>query len=341
MGHRANLVLVKNREYDLYYTHWGAKSLPRDLFWGQKHAVRFIQAQQLVEHTAWLDDVWAEGGALVDLDERVLMVFGGEDVTYDVAQRHVYLSALGCVWKDWQIRWAFEGVGDMVDYVGYPRTKVLSPGTSEESPDCSLAPPEDPDWTSVIGSIRFVDDRLRIYPLGEDIETYLAAGVELLAAPEIDRGLEALALPDSVDWYPVGGFHIDIPSHTIEFWNTDVIVNPVARVADHWPGWNVQWHKDSYAFQSERTGGLVKYSPASQQVLIERISEWLLAEPGRSGAELVAEMAERERREGKNVEINPNALRDDRVELSPEVRRRILASAIANLHNCDVPTEGS
>ncbi|AWB43474.1 hypothetical protein DCC85_04045 [Paenibacillus sp. CAA11] len=36
MGQRANLALVQDKSYELYYTHWGASDLPRSIFWGAR-----------------------------------------------------------------------------------------------------------------------------------------------------------------------------------------------------------------------------------------------------------------------------------------------------------------
>jgi hypothetical protein len=56
------------------------------------------------------------------------------------------------------------------------------------------------------------------------------------------------------------------------------------------------------------------------------VSEMLLVEMGRSGADTVREMAEQGRAEGKTVEVNSWALRDDRLALPMDVRRKIVAS---------------
>src|SRR4051812_42715096 len=113
MGQRANLILVQGGRHQLYYTHWRANTLPRDLFWGPDHASRFIRIQQPT--TEWLDEVWAEGGAVMDHDARVLLLYGGEDILYDVPLRRLYLRALARVWDGWEIRWAHEGIADLAD----------------------------------------------------------------------------------------------------------------------------------------------------------------------------------------------------------------------------------
>jgi hypothetical protein len=51
----------------------------------------------------------------------------------------------------------------------------------------------------------------------------------------------------------------------------------------------------------------------------------LLWQVARSGADTLLEIAEKDRAEGKEVEINPWALRDDRLDIPMDVRRKIVA----------------
>src|SRR6187431_409034 len=46
VGQRANLVVVTAQGVELYYTHWGANVLDRELFWGPVHATAFARAQR-------------------------------------------------------------------------------------------------------------------------------------------------------------------------------------------------------------------------------------------------------------------------------------------------------
>src|SRR5262249_14127948 len=99
VGQRANPVLVEGGEDQLFYSHWCANTLPRDLFRGPGHAVAFIRMQRAVDDSGWLDEVWAEGGAVIDLDRRYFLLYGGEDVLYDVPLRRIYLRLLAQVWS--------------------------------------------------------------------------------------------------------------------------------------------------------------------------------------------------------------------------------------------------
>src|SRR5688500_17014614 len=102
MGQRANLAIVTPQGYDLFYSHWCANTLPHDLFWGASHALEFVRKQRKVDReNGWLDTVWAEGGTVIDPQSEMLLLFGGEDVLYDVPLRDVFLQLLQASWSGW------------------------------------------------------------------------------------------------------------------------------------------------------------------------------------------------------------------------------------------------
>ena len=334
MGQRANLLIVEEGQYQLFYSHWCANTLTRDLFWGPEHAVKFIRMQREVDESSWLDEVWAEGAAVVDLDNQVLLLFGGEDVPYDVPLRRVYLDCLRRVWKAWDVRWAHEGIASIADYVGYPRSKVLT--QSKDKAVCSLAPPEERSWIDIVASIQWASDRVRFYPLAGDPEAYLSCGPSLLHSPEAEDGLERLPLGEWVEGFPTGGFHIELSSQTVEFWTARDAPDVLSPMTQYWPDWVVRWHKDAFEFQADRSKGLLQFPAHSRVSLEKQLSK--LVEAGRSGADTVREVAALNPTEAKTVEINPWALRDDRLELPVDVRRRILSRRYRQLaRDCKRP----
>lgn len=331
MGQRANLIVVERGQYQLFYSHWCANTLTRDLFWGPEYAVQFIRMQRAVDESGWLDEVWAEGAAVVDLDEQALLLFGGEDILYDVPLRRVYLELLSRVWKPWAVRWAHEGIATISDYVGYPRECVLTKD-ADDARASSLAPPDERDWIDTVASVRWSANRLRIYPLAGDPKSYLYGGPNLLKiAPEDDHGLERLDLGERTEFFPNGGLHIDVPAQIVEFWTAKDAPGVLSHVSPMWLGWTVRWHQDEFEFQSERTQGALQFPRVSRAALVTQISEMLLREYGRSGADSVREVAELlSQDEGKEVDINPSALRDDRLELPIEVRGAIVTRSLGS-----------
>jgi hypothetical protein len=141
MGQRANLIVIDQRRTDVFYTHWRANTLTRDLFWGPVYATAFCRAQRRVTAEDLLDDVWAEGGAILDHDRRALLLFGGEDISYDVPTRRLYLRLLSHAWSGWEVRWAYEGVCDLADCLSVPRERVLNKSNALEATAFDLADP--------------------------------------------------------------------------------------------------------------------------------------------------------------------------------------------------------
>lgn len=180
MGEPVNLVVIERGNVELYYSHWGAPALPRNMFWGPEQAVPIIRRQDLqrpwvtprrgdyidapigrwANEDGWLDSQLAEGAALVDCDRQVLLLFGGCDLRSHVPLRRLYLELLAHVWSGWQVRWTCEGIAEIADYLEYPRNNVIYDDINgyplwaygdyaeedldlDSPPSCSLRPCED------------------------------------------------------------------------------------------------------------------------------------------------------------------------------------------------------
>jgi hypothetical protein len=114
MGSRANFVIADRDGWRLRYSHWAASGIASIVAPGPSAALRFIDAQADGE---WLDDVWAEGGALVDVTRRVLLFWGG-DLTDELPVRRAFMRVLALTWPGWTVRWATDGLGDLAAHVG-------------------------------------------------------------------------------------------------------------------------------------------------------------------------------------------------------------------------------
>ena len=99
MGNRANLVIVENGQWQLHYSHWAGCRMLDALAFGPDFAVHYIRSHRLCAKDEWTDPVWADGGALVDLDERRLLFFGDE-LTTTMPERRAMLGVLALTWPD-------------------------------------------------------------------------------------------------------------------------------------------------------------------------------------------------------------------------------------------------
>ncbi len=243
----------------------------------------------------------------------------------------MYLELLTRVWKGWTVRWAYEGIADVADYVGYPRDRVLSKRGPDVLDNSALTPPEQKDWTDLVGSIRFDDGTVRLYPLAGDVASYVLAGPRLAANVPATKGLPRLLLDEWITEFPVGGFHLDISARRLEFWLAPDAPGIAARVVGTWPGWETHWRHDCYEMQLERTEGFLRFPSPDRQAMLDRCRDTLLWESATSPVDTIKLMVERESEQGKNVQVNAWALRDDRLELSRGERLAILDDAISRL----------
>lgn len=327
MGQRANLVIVQNGVYELYYSHWHANTLPDDLFWGPEHAAAFIAMQQRREADGWLDDVWAEGGAVMDLDTRTLLLYGGEDLCYDLPLRRVYMELLRYTWPSWTLRWAYEGIAEMAAFVGYPVQAVLNPrerGT--EIPD--FRPPEQQNWIDLIGSIRYADGQIRLFPMEARIGDVLDAGPAVLAGADPLIGADRFAPIEAMETFPTAGFHLDVPQRRLDYWHADDLPGGLDRFRQAWTGWEIADHQGEYEVQLRLAEGRLELPALKQEVLLKKLERSLVTTSSSNPADSIRFLTERLAKDGKNVQVNPNALRYDQKELTEEMKRAIWEDAL-------------
>ncbi|MNB75447.1 hypothetical protein D3C75_220910 [compost metagenome] len=312
----------------MYYSHWCANTLPTDLFWGEQYALKFIEMQTKVDESGWLDDVWAEGGAVLDLDHKKLLFYGGEDILYDIPLRNLFLKLMRKTWYGWDIQWAYEGIADLAAYVGYPKEKVLT-GFDDDLKDASLAPPEERDWVNTVASVKFSQNDLLLFPLYGGIDVYLMYGSDLIDKIDKSYGYKNISLDEWSADFPVGGFHIDIPARRLEFWHANDIPNISYELQSKWSGWEVIDYYNNYEAHCRSTAGLLQFQNVNQDQLLEALKASLLKESS-NPLDAVAYFVKKEADAGRKVEINPHALRYDRYELPKNVREEILEYAIGN-----------
>jgi hypothetical protein len=297
--------------------------LDKDLFWGPTHALAFVRAQRSsAEGAGWLDEKWAEGGAVIDTVRSRLLWWGGEDALYDIPRRRILFQLMDRTWAGWRVEWAYEGVADLADYVGYPRDRVLLP-PSRCAP--TLAPPEEMGWTDCVISARRSDSTLVFFPIPGDFVADLTVSDEFLSRLETTRGYDALDLGQWLKSLPFAGAHIDMPQREVTVWSARDAPDAPARFAAASPGWRVLWERDRFESQIELCEGKLAFPRIDRDELVREIRAQMLGSDGRpvDVASIAAAVAD-----GQEVTIAPEAFRDDRVPVDLVERTRIWNDAV-------------
>jgi hypothetical protein len=239
MGQRANLVIVRHRNWRLYYDHWCANRLDVELFWGPCLAADYIeQLEPLSDRNDWLDEVWCEGAVVLDEDEKVLLWYGGEDIIYNIPRRRAFLDLMKCQWQGWDIRWATGGIVEIGSYVGLPADIFLVDKTPEEGFKVLTEYPEANETL------------LTVRQQGRCLATRVHGDVEALElGPSQLTMLRDVAREPSILWIeemPNGGLHIDIEAQSLHYWRSEPAAGIEDRVRRNWDGWQTEWLGDRF-----------------------------------------------------------------------------------------------
>lgn len=330
MGQRANLAIGNAKDYQLFYNHWCANTLPQELFWGPSHALKFISQQQMVDRNeGWLDMTWAEGGAVIDTSTKTLLLYGGEDLLFNVPLRRVYLELLKTVWGDWSVRWAFEGIVEIAEYLEVDRKKIIVDSINRTDHAFALHPPRQPDWLNCVCTVR-AKDGVGVYPLDGELTDYLLTGPKIINLSSDIESLPTLNISDWTNEFPQSGFHIDATQKKLFFWTANDAPNLVNEVSDVWLGWSVNWQYDRFESQIKLSGTSLIMDQLPRATLIADAVNLL----DRDSVPFdMLGLAKRisEQHNGQHVHVNPSAIRDDRLSFNAKRRSEILAECIAKI----------
>jgi hypothetical protein len=237
MGARAQYVVIENGAWQRYYSHWGANRVAADLLAGPAAATRCFRANRDLDE--WLDDVWCEGAALVDLDRRVLLWYCFLDSWAEhVAVRRV----LARTWPGWDIRFAHDGVGDLTDHLGLGRDAARPDGWFETCEPSWYGDVADVEPWSVV-SLRLPDGRVAAWNSGADVIDHLACGsglVELLPRAELT--------PHPIVM-PYGGVHFEPEDRSVSVWSVGSVAGVRAWPLPGWEGWTLDFRGDDHSGQ--------------------------------------------------------------------------------------------
>lgn len=254
MGQRANLVILRDGDWQLYYDHWCANRIDTDLFWGPEHAEAFITQRKAQDKSAWLDEVWFEGGAIMDFDRRRLMLSGGEEILYEIPLRWATLALMREVWQGWRITYATQGIVDIADYLDVPRSLVLvDRGPSDYSRFTN------PNHTTADDNLLLTFRRngrsgaRRLFGHPEALRFGPDHLVPLVVADDVD----------ALDWGSnrlLGGIHLDIDQKRLSSWWAAPFPAAIERQMEAWPGWRIDWLGDDFRRHAEVSGLDFRYS---------------------------------------------------------------------------------
>lgn len=302
MGQRANLVLIENGEWQLFYDHWVANSLHYELLWGPSITVDYLRGMHKQEPDSWLDEIWCEGAALIDLDRKHLLWYVTE-IAYCWHEIEALMALLRHQWQGWTIEWAWQGLVDVVRYLGLPDQLVIDPNWQQSKVPFRLNLEFDED-NATLASYK-QNGEYRVGRIGNGFTSELT-GDDLSESLALLQ-LTELVWPEFVDG-PQIGIYLDCDTQTIYYWQNRVLSLAHERLAALWPSWNTIFLSDNalerhLALLPIEINLLQPDLVALQRELVRELSHSL----ERRIKIQIAEMAKRLESEGHTVYVNPDA----------------------------------
>lgn len=302
MGHRMNWLLASGGCVRVIGEHWGALGLPNSLLRGPRlveylncdeNGVRCTPSGDEIPYSS----VWAEGGAVVDADRRILTFYSDiNTINFSVALRRRFLPVLAAYWPGWEIRYAVRGLRDLLDQAGLPAGELIDP--RDVRPLTATAVAESTRETyeafgrrvshaehrrqveplghyrghdeSVI-TVRLADGTVHDYAMHHRLDDILITGTDLL---DMLAGQPTTPLPNEL--HAADGAFIDGPARTVyTWWAFSDLPGPTA-LKDAWPGWTIIEHTGGLPHQAELSGRDPEAVQFSARDLLAELCEALI-----------------------------------------------------------------
>ncbi|MGH3637196.1 MAG: hypothetical protein ACRDTS_24555, partial [Mycobacterium sp.] len=210
----------------------------------------------------WVDPVWADGGAVVDLDRRRLLFFGDE-LMVEMVERRAVMRALAAVWPDYAIGWAYDGTVELAGYVG----AKLPPHSWDRQPTVRLS--DDRNALCHLVSVIGANGQLRLWPLWWHLSKAWLGPALLTMLP--GPGVRRLTLGK----IPEGGVHIDVSRKTVGAWQTADAMGIFQALPDVWSGWHAGCWEDRFEEQVIRCRGALRVPKLDLVAGIDSAQAWI------------------------------------------------------------------
>lgn len=354
-------MIVENGQAQIFYSRWGALTIPSVLLVGPEGTLEYIR--QLTPDESLLDDVWAEGGVLVNVDTHRALFWGGDSIAVRPYLRRPLLAALSLLWPGWSIDWAQFGVADLARNIGWEVSRVLdnqfvhtaflagSEAVVTETQLLESLHAKDPKTIlSIRSNARDVKDYLIILEESFDDnnpKTYhhLATLYQVLSLGS--RLLNMLPtesttfLPrEGSKQEPHQGVYIDEEMQTIWVWENETLDSRyLEAVARRWPGWQVQGHVEGLVRHIILTGRDPAAVKISDQQAVQELITTLVGERGFNPmqiSEVIQRVLPPEEQQG--MKFGKGFFSVDAPLLAPQERREVLERLLLGLlENDDLP----
>ncbi|MFQ6225780.1 hypothetical protein [Nocardia sp. NPDC002869] len=283
----ADFVIVDGPTATMYCGPHAARHIGQILLVGPDNTIRWARAEKSVEDF----DPWCEAVVLIDVRRRVLALSGRlgmswfEDVLtpssgeLQYAYRAAYYALLAQAWPGWELRWAYEGIDDIVRYLGdryrgdnYGSGPTFSEPWHDRSPVYFDPESDEPDDSLLVTLAVEPGAPLRAYHLYNFDNSAFGIGVTLTTA------LSSTAVVTELPYPPTSGLHLDLGARHAMVWTIRELAGLRSGWPRLWPGWRLEFQNDRYETQLARCDGRLFILEPDMASAWDHLTRW--AAPG-------------------------------------------------------------
>lgn len=341
MGQRANCVIIQDGQHQIFFSRWGAVSIADLLLAGPDVTIALSSEGYPDENL--LNDVWGEGGVLIDVDKRHLLFWSDYKIDEPYLRRP-YLTVLRTLWPTWTVEWSTFKHVDLAQAIGWDEGRVL--GLHEEvvsalraSADPLIQAKDLQTQSAAEGAQAFITLRTSM----GDIFDYLSSSPTssiLSLGPHVITTLQdrqASETPHESAKLFAGAF-IDVPNQTLWVWeNSSLDPRYLVEIGRRWPGWAIQGHDSGIVHQVTLSGRdpSAIMIPAAQAVrkLIDDLTRDSAFNPA-----MLYQALTKDRPADQSITVGKGFFNDVQHPLSAEDRRDLLTRFFAPILAGQGPT---
>ncbi|WP_049576419.1 DUF6221 family protein [Streptomyces sp. SBT349] len=282
MGYRANYAVVTDGGWELYF-HASAAAYTGTLLaaLGPEGSTRLVTGFTRVADRAadWLNDDFAEGGAVIDHVRRRLVFYDGHPSSPGVRETRLLREIVRRRWRDWRVEWAYDGIGDLAAAVGVERSAVRGADPdARRMPDRTEAGADLDELPCHLVTVLRADGGFSAHPLDRWAHTgWQGPSLRERLPP---GGAERLDLP----LVPDSGIHVDEAARTVRLWWHRPVGGLLPALGGLWPGWRVRFWEDRYERHLLACGGAVTFPPFDPAGDLDALLPRLRRDEGGEGA---------------------------------------------------------
>ncbi len=302
----------------------GADSLVRSLFFGPGPALEWCRSAR--ETGGLLEEVWAEGGALLDLDARRLTFFQ-RHIPYHPELRRFLLPLMQTNWPGWELRWANRGVVELAELLGQDVSIQLS-----ATENWWYEPPKMENPPEFIQTLLTLREPGGVRDLGfwDSLTNLLAMGPCLFDSIE-DWPLADVTSRESLEETLIDieeGAYLDRVERRMSAWS---LCGSHERHQDifrsRWPGWTIDFHHEGLPGQFARSSRDPAQVSLGENGILRQIVGLLTEDTTFEPRDFLDHLRAR----GEEIEwVHPDFLKTDPPAIVGDERASLLARSIAD-----------